>query len=63
MTQASLNKYLWKDFEIYFHKVYFMYVIESLKKLGSFIWNSLSNQIKNETEYTLIMEFNEKVVW
>ena len=40
-----------------------MYAIESLKKLGSFIWNSLSNQIKNETEYTSIMEFNEKVVW
>ena len=40
-----------------------MYGIESLKKLGSFIWNSLSNQIKNEKEYTLIMEFNEKVVW
>ena len=40
-----------------------MYAIESLKKLGFFIWNSLSNQIKNETEYTSIMEFNEKVVW
>ena len=40
-----------------------MYGIESLKKLGSFIWISLSNQIKNETEYTLFMEFNEKIVW
>ena len=32
-----------------------MYSVESLKKLGSFIWKSLSNQIKNETEYTLII--------
>ena len=36
MRQASLHKYLWKDLEIYFHKVYFHVWNWKSKKAGFF---------------------------